>query len=84
MVCIFAMAQTVEMTYRFGQPIVTHIEGYDQIQFKDCLQSALAGQPSLPWQSVSLMLPQGTEAQSIEVELSDFVEMDGDFNLYPY
>ncbi|MCQ2321295.1 MAG: C25 family cysteine peptidase [Bacteroidales bacterium] len=84
MVCIFAMAQTVEMSYHFGQPNVTHIMGYDQIQFKGCMQSALAGQPSLPWQSVSLMLPQGTEAESIEVELSDFVEMDGNFSLYPY
>ena len=78
------MAQTVEMSYHFGQPNVTHIMGYDQIQFKDCMQSALAGQPSLPWQSVSLMLPQGTEAESIEVGLSDFVEMDGNYDLYPY
>ena len=48
------------------------------------MQSALAGQPSLPWHSVSLMLPQGTEAVSIEVELSDFQTMEGSHNLYPY
>ncbi len=84
MVSLFASAQTIEKTYYFGQPNVSQIQGYEQIQFTDCMQSALAGQPSLPWQSVSLMLPQGTEAVSIEVELSDFQTMEGNHNLYPY
>ena len=83
-VALFAQAQTVEQTYRFGQPTIGHIEGYDQIQLNGCMQSALAGQPSLPWQSISLMLPQGTEAAAIEVELSDFQTMEGNHNLYPY
>ncbi|MBQ8957267.1 MAG: T9SS type A sorting domain-containing protein [Bacteroidales bacterium] len=84
MVSMFASAQTIEKTYHFCQPNVSHIEGYDQIQFTGCMQSALAGQPSLPWQSVSLMLPQGTEAVAIEVELSDFQTMEGRYSLYPY
>ena len=54
------------------------------VTLTDCMQSALAGQPLLPWQSVSLMLPQGTEAVSIEVELSDFQTMEGSHNLFPY
>ena len=84
MVSLFASAQTIEKTYHFSQPNVSQIQGYDQIQFKNCMQSGLAGQPSLPWQSVSLMLPQGTEAVAIEVELSDFQTMEGSHNLYPY
>ena len=80
----FATAQTIEKTYELGQPSISQIQGYEQIQFKDCMQSALAGQPSLPWHSISLMLPQGTEAASIEVELSDFQTMEGRYNLYPY
>ena len=84
MVSLFASAQTIEKTYHFSQPNVSQIQGYDQIQFKNCMQSALAGQPSLPWQSVSLMLPQGTEAVAIEVELSDFQTMEDSHNLYPY
>ena len=84
MVSLFASAQTIEKTYHFSQPNVSQIQGYDQIQFKNCMQSALAGQPSLPWQSVSLMLPQGTEAVAIEVELSDFQTMEGIHSLYPY
>ena len=84
MVSLFATAQTIEKTYYLGQPSVSQIQGYEQIQFADCMQSALAGQPSLPWHSVSLMLPQGTEAVSIEVELSDFQTLEGYHVLYPY
>ena len=84
MVSLFASAQTIEKTYHLGQPSISQIQGYEQIQFADCMQSALAGQPSLPWHNVSLMLPQGTEALSIEVELSDFQTLEGNHNLYPY
>ncbi len=84
MISLFATAQTIEKTYELGQPSISQIQGYEQIQFKDCMQSALAGQPSLPWHSISLMLPQGTEAASIEVELSDFQTLEGSHNLYPY
>ena len=84
MASLLASAQTIEKTYYFGEPNVAQIQGYEQIQFADCMQSALAGQPSLPWHSVSLMLPQGTEAVSIEVELSGFQTLEGSHNLYPY
>ena len=84
MVSLFASAQTIEKTYYLGQPSISQIQGYEQIQFVGCMQSALAGQPSLPWHSISLMLPQGTEAVSIEVELFDFQTMEGSHNLYPY
>ena len=84
MVTLFASAQTIEKTYYFGEPSISQIQGYEQVQFTNCMQSALAGQPMLPWQSVSLMLPQGAEAASIEVELSDFQTMEGNHILYPY
>ena len=84
MVSLFASAQIIEKTYYFGEPNITQIQGYEQIQFTNCMQSALAGQPSLPWQSVSLMLPQGTEAVNIKVELSDFQTMEGSHTIYPY
>ena len=77
-------AQTVEMTYHFDNPTVTEYRGYQQINFDGCMQTAVAGNPSLPYQMVSLMLPQGTEAESIEVELSDFQAISGNINLFPY
>ncbi len=77
-------AQTVEKTYHFDNPTVTELRGYQQINFNGCMQTALAGNPSLPYQMVSLMLPQGTEAESIVVELSDFQEVEGMMTLFPY
>ena len=84
LICGFVTAQTVEMSYSFSNAKVTSLRGYEQIQLKGCMQSAMAGQPSLPWQSVSLLLPQGAEAESIEVELSDFQEIEGNHILFPY
>lgn len=77
-------AQTVEKIYHFDNPKVTELRGYQQVSFDGCMQTALAGYPSLPYQSVSLMLPQGMEAESIEVELSDFQEIETGLNLFPY
>ena len=76
-------AQTIEQTYHFSQPVVSERDGYQQIGFQGCLPNGTVGEPTLPWQSVSLILPQGQEAVSINVEFSDFVELEGAFNLYP-
>ena len=62
MMSVIAFAQTVEKTYHFDNPKVTELRGYQQISFEGCMQTSVAGNPSLPYQSVSLMLPQGMEA----------------------
>ena len=84
MMGLMMTAQTVEKTYHFDNPQVTMLRGYQQVGFESCMQTALAGNPSLPYKAVSLMLPQGTEAESIVVELSDFQEIEGNVNLFPY
>ena len=84
MMGLLMTAQTVEKTYCFDNPQVTELRGYQQISFEGCLQTAVAGNPSLPYQAVSLMLPQGTEAESVVVELSDFQEIESNLNLFPY
>ena len=84
MICVFINAQTIEKNYHFNQPTFQSVRGYEQLLFDGCMQSALAGQPSLPWQNVSLLLPEGQEASSIEVILSDFVELEGSHQLFPY
>ena len=81
---VFAQAQTIQQVYHFSQPSVTERDGYQQIGLQGCLPYGTVGEPTLPWQSVSLILPQGQEAVSINVEFADFVELDGTFNLYPY
>ena len=80
---LFAQAETIEHIYHFSQPIVSTQGEYQQIGFQDCLPNGIVGEPTLPWQNVSLILPQGQEAVSINVEFSDFIELEGIFNLYP-
>ena len=77
-------AQTIEHVYHYQQPIVTEHDGYQQIGFDGCLPAGQVGEPSLPWQSVSLILPQGMEATEIHVEFSDYKELNRRLTLYPY
>ena len=81
---LFAQAETIQHVYHFSQPVVSERDGYQQIGFHGCLPNGTVGEPTLPWQSVSLMLPQGQEALAVNVDFSDFVELEGSFNLYPY
>lgn len=86
-ICMFELyifAQSIEKTYYFNNPTFEQYQGYEQIKFDDCMQYAEMGKPVLPWQSVSLLLPQNTDAQNIVFEFSDFVEVEGIHILYPY
>ena len=78
-----SFAQTVQKTYHFATPMVSEVNGYDVIKFADTYNNGITGEASLPWQSVSLLLPQNTDAQNITVEYSDFVELEGTYNLLP-
>ena len=78
-----SFAQTVQKTYYFGTPMVSEVNGYDVIRFTDTYNNGNTGEAMLPYQTVSLLLPQNTEAQSISVEYSDFVELEGTYNLLP-
>lgn len=84
MISLFVSAQVVEHTYHFENPEVTEIQSYNQVQFSNCMQTAVAGNPSLPYKSVSLLLPYGSEAESVEVILSDFEEININAQLFPY
>ena len=79
-----SFAQTVQKTYYFDNPTVTEVNGYDMLKFDGTMNHGIVGEATLPWQSVSLLLPQNTDAQSINVEYSDFVEIEGTYNLLPY
>ena len=80
---LFVQAQTIEQTYHFTKPTVKTVGKYHQIGFHGCLPNGIVGEPSLPWQSVSLMLPQGQEAVSINIEFADFEKIEGNYNLMP-
>ena len=82
-ISLFASGQSISHTYHFGQPSVKQIGEYQTLAFDGSVQNGTAGEPSLPWQSISLMLPPNTEATAIHVALSDYVELKGQYNLMP-
>ena len=80
---LFASAQSVSHTYHFNSPTVQQVGEYQTIAFDGSVQNGTVGEPTLPWQSVSLMLPPNTEATAIHVVLGDFEEMEGRYSLVP-
>ena len=80
----FAKAQVVEQTYHFSQPSITVKGDYQLLELEGCLPTGQVGEPTLPWQSISLMLPQGQEALSMSVDFLDYVELEGDYKLFPH
>ena len=79
-----AQSQTVTHVYHYNNPVVSERDGYQQIGLEGCLPQGQVGEPTLPWQDISLILPQGQKAVSMQVEFADFVEMEGNYELYPY
>ena len=63
-----SFAQTVQKTYNFGTPTISEVNGYDVIRFTDTYNNGITGEAMLPYQAVSLLLPQNTDAQNITVE----------------
>ncbi len=60
-------SQTLEFEYRFASPlIVTHHQS-QQIIFGNTRQWGAPGEPLLPYMAVSLLLPPGEEAVSVEI-----------------
>ena len=82
-VSCFASAQSITHTYHFGQPTLQQVGEYQTLSFEGAVSNGTVGEPTLPWQSVSLMLPQNTEATAIHVTLGDFAELEGRYNLMP-
>ena len=83
-IAAIAPAQTIEHIYHYNHHEVITKDGYQQISLEGCLPTGQVGEPTLPWQSVSLMLPQGQEALAVNVEFMVYVELEGNYNIYPY
>ncbi len=80
---LIASAQSITHTYHFDRPEVQQNGEYRTLSMERCLNTGTPGEPMLPWQSVSLMLPPNSEATAIHVTLSDFVELEGRYDLMP-
>jgi Peptidase family C25/FlgD Ig-like domain/Propeptide_C25 len=76
-------ADIIEQTYRFDDYKLSQHEGYDFILFENTQLAGETGNPALPYQAVSLLLPSGEIAGSIEVIGSDEIILPGTFEMYP-
>ena len=76
-------AQVIEKTYYFDNYKITQTADHETINFDNTMLTGKIGEPVLPYQSVSLLLPPGEVAESIEVIGEDEVNISGTFSLYP-
>ena len=81
--CVYASAQSITHTYHFDKPAVQQVGEYQTLSFEQSVQNGTVSEPLLPWQSISLMLPPNTEANAVHVTLSDYTELEGQYNLMP-
>lgn len=80
---LLAEAKIVEKTYTFNRYTVSRSGNFDIIQFEGLTLSGIAGEPTLPWQSVQLALAPGEVVDRIEVITGKLVDIPGTFHLYP-
>lgn len=86
-VLIFAFglshAQTIEKIYFFDDISISKINDYDLFKFDNTILKGKIGEPSLPYHTVSLLLPPGQIAESIEIITEERVDLPDNFNIYP-
>jgi len=78
-----SFADVIEKTYQFSNPEISNVDSYQQINFENTMLTGLAGEPALPYSSVSLLLPPGHAAKEIEIIAGEEVFLDGTFTIYP-
>ncbi|MCD4746205.1 MAG: T9SS type A sorting domain-containing protein [Bacteroidales bacterium] len=76
-------AETIEKTYFFSNYNIVESGDYQIISFKNTLITGKAGEPALPYQAVTLLLPPGEIAESIEFIGEQEIQIPGYFHLYP-
>lgn len=77
-------AETIEKTYFFNDFQVRATKGnYYMIDADGALNTALIGQPLLPWFAANFVLPPGEEIASVEFIGNDLVTMAGNYQLMP-
>ena len=76
-------AGTIEKVFYFNHYTIEQHGRYQIIRFPGTKQMGKPGQPLLPYHALSLLLPPGEVADSMEILPSDRKEIPGTFNLLP-
>ncbi len=76
-------ADVVKQTYTFGAPQVESNDGFQRLHFEGLLQTGKTGEPTLPYQAVSLLIPPGHTATGILIEPGEEVFLEGSYKIFP-
>ncbi|MCB0805150.1 MAG: T9SS type A sorting domain-containing protein [Bacteroidales bacterium] len=80
---ILLQAGIIEQTYYFTKPGLNYINGYQILDMEGLMQNGLTGEPTLPYQEVSLLLPPGEEIYAVDLYCDHQTELPGTYTLYP-
>jgi hypothetical protein len=83
LIALSVSAGTVEKTFTFNNYTIKNQGLYTTISFDQTLLSGKQGEPVLPYQSVSLILPPGEVALSMEVTGENETSIPGVFSILP-
>ncbi len=76
-------ADGVQQNYHFSKPQVTITDGYADFSFNGTQATGLVGEPALPYEMVSLLIPEGHDAVNINVEYLNEVVVPGIYTISP-
>ncbi|PLW97980.1 MAG: hypothetical protein C0593_07025 [Marinilabiliales bacterium] len=79
----FLFGQEVQQSFHFSNPEVTITDGYANFSFTGTQSTGITGEPAIPYQMVSLLIPQGHEAVSVNVEYLNEVALPGTYVIVP-
>lgn len=80
---ISASSEIIEKTFSFNSYTLVQKGEYYSIQFDQTRLAGKPGNPALPYQAVSLILPPGESAVNVEFIGEDEVAIPGTYLLYP-
>jgi len=83
LLCSILGATVIEHSYHFTNPQIQRSEGYATVDFAQTMLTGVIGEPTLPYRAVSLLLPPGEEAVSIEIFPGRMQTISGEFLLSP-
>jgi hypothetical protein len=73
----------VEKTFHIGNCTIRHAGQYQTVTIDNAILSGIPGEPTLPYLAVSLMLPPGESAESIEIIRENETVLPGTYILFP-
>jgi hypothetical protein len=77
------LAGNVEKTFYFGKYQINNVGIYQTVTFNNTKLSAFPGEPVMPYQAISLMLPPGEIAISLEIYGENEIMIPGTYDIFP-